>query len=110
MILYKVFQFLGTVPFFMWSTVDNMLSNTTWFWGETCPFMVFNTRANDHMWNGECPRYTTVLALGSHLGRTADPPCSGASRKNMGQPQVCYSIRKIWNSTPENFCSGVFPS
>ena len=41
--------------------------------------MVFNTRDSDPEWNGKCPRYNLVLALGYHLGIPVGPTCSGAS-------------------------------
>ena len=46
------FQFPGSVPFLMWSTVENVLSNTIWYWGETFPVMVCNNRDTDPLWNG----------------------------------------------------------
>ena len=105
----SLFQFNGTVPFLMWYTVGNVLSNTTWYWGETCPVLVFNTSSTDPGCNGECPRYTLVFSLDYHLGIPDRSPCSGSSRIKMGQTQVWLSIVKIWNSTPEKLWSGVFP-
>ena len=41
----RFFQFTGTVTFILCSTVGNVLSKTTWYWGGTFPVLVFNTRA-----------------------------------------------------------------
>ena len=95
------FQVPWTVPFLMFSNVDNSSSNTIWYWGGTFPFIVFNTSSTDPGCNGECPRYTLVFSLDYHLGIPDRSPCSGSSRIKMGQTQVWLSIVKIWNSTPE---------
>ena len=101
-------KFPGTVPFIMWYIVENVSSKTTCYWGGTCPVLVFNNIANEPVWNGECPRYTQVLFLFTHLGSPASSPYRGAARIKTGKPQVWYSIGKIWNSMPANLCSGVF--
>ena len=72
------------MPFFMCYTVENVPSNTTWQWGETCPVLVFNTMSNDPACNGECPIYTLVLVLGYHLDSPTINPCSGASMMKTG--------------------------
>ena len=105
----RFFQNPGTLTFIMFSKVENVLSNTTWYWGKKCPVLVFHNRYTDPAWNGDFPMYTPVLSLGPHLGSPAGPPWSRASSKNTGQTQVWYYVGKIWNSIPENFCSGVFP-
>ena len=80
--------FPSIVPFLMCSTVDNVTSKTSWYWGETCPVLVFNNRAAEPEWNGDSPMYTTVLDLGSHLGSPASPPCSKSYRTMTGHSQV----------------------
>ena len=47
----KFSQFSGTFSFLMCSTLENVLSKTTCYWGKTSPFMVSNTRSNDPAWN-----------------------------------------------------------
>ena len=48
----RFLQLTGTVPFLMCYTVYNVLSNTTWYWGETSLGIVFNNMANGPEWNG----------------------------------------------------------
>ena len=92
----------------MCSTVDNVSSNTTCYWGEIFPVMTFNIKATDLVWNGYFQRDNPVFYLGPHLGITDRPPCMGDSRTNTCQPQVWYPVGQIWNSTPATFFSGVF--
>ena len=108
MLLYQVFRFAGTMANFMCSTVDNVSSNTTCYWGEIFPVMTFNIKATDLVWNGYFQRDNPVFYLGPHLGITDRPPCMGDSRTNTCQPQVWYPVGQIWNSTPATFFSGVF--
>ena len=106
----RFFQFPGTVPFLMCSIVEKVSSKTTCYWGKICPVIVLNARTTYPAWNCECLRYTLVPSLVSHLGSLAVPTYREASRRNMRQPQVCYSSRKTWNSMPANFWSRVFMS
>ena len=48
----RFLQFPGNVPFLVCSTVENVLSKTIWYWGETCPVLMFNTRSTDPVLNG----------------------------------------------------------
>ena len=83
----RVFQFPGTVPFLMCSIVENVSSNTTWYWRGIFSVMVFNTRYTYPVCNLECPRYTPVLAFGSHWGSPARPLYRGAYMMEMGKPR-----------------------
>ena len=40
-------QFSGTVTFLMCYTVENVSSKITWYRGQTCPVLVFNTITTD---------------------------------------------------------------
>ena len=52
----RFYQFNGTVPFLMCYKVDDVLSNTTWYWGKKFPVLVFNTSDTDPASNVECTR------------------------------------------------------
>ena len=65
--LHKICQFLVV-------TVENLSSNTKWYWVDTQPVSEFRTRATDHAWNCEGPRYIPASERGSHLGSTTMLP------------------------------------
>ena len=50
------FQFWGIVSSLVNVTVENSSSNTTWNWVETWSVAVFNIRATNPAWYGQCPR------------------------------------------------------
>ena len=43
----RFFQFTRTVLLIMCYKVEIVFSKTTWYWGETCPVLVFNTRSTE---------------------------------------------------------------
>ncbi len=83
-----------------------------WYWGETCAVFGLKTRATLPAWKEECPRYTPMRDLGSHLGGPGPPvDWSRWSKTKTGQKRVWKFFTGIVSRlTPYMVDSGVWPS